>query len=113
MDLRANATLSQKYAEEMAVLGESVKPFLDEPWIASTDMGNVSYTVPSFHGSFVIPTPPDSVLHHPSFAAAAATGEAHNAAIKSAKGMAMLAWRVLTDETVAAGARADFENPDA
>lgn len=75
-------------------------------------LGNVSYTVPSFHGAFGIPAPENVAGHHPGFAAAAATDEAHAAAIQCAKGMAMLGWRVLTDDGIAEGARRDFEQDD-
>lgn len=70
----------------------------------------MSYTVPSFHGGFAIPAPSGVTGHHPSFAEAAGTDGAHVSAIKCSKGMAMLGWRVLTDPSVATGARRDFEH---
>lgn len=79
---------------------------------ASTDMGNVSHIVPSFHGAFIIPTTPDVAGHNPKFAAAAGTEEGHQAALKCAKGMAMLALRILTDEKVARAAWEDFQQDD-
>lgn len=97
----------------MAQIGEKVQLRQEKPYTASTDMGNVSYTVPSFHGAFGVPTAPDVAIHSPQFAAAAATDEGHAAAIKCAKGMAMLALRVLVDGGVADAARRDFEQPDA
>jgi len=60
---------------------------------ASTDTGNVSYTVPSLHSSFAIPTSKGVAMHNPGFATAASTTSAHQAAMKCAKGVAMLAWR--------------------
>ncbi|EOD46205.1 putative metal-dependent amidase aminoacylase carboxypeptidase protein [Neofusicoccum parvum UCRNP2] len=111
-DLRANDTLCRAYVDDMAALGEKVILKEEEPATASTDMGNVSYAVPSFHGAFGIPAPKNVVGHHPGFAAAAATDEAHAAAIQCAKGMAMLGWRVLTDDAIADGARRDFEHDD-
>ncbi|KAF4835456.1 Peptidase M20 domain-containing protein 2 [Colletotrichum siamense] len=111
-NLRANDTLCKTYVEDMAAIGETIKLHQAEPFNASTDMGNVSHLVPSFHGAFVIPTSPDVAGHNPKFAAAAATDEAHAAAIKCAKGMAMLAIRVLTDDAIAQGAKADFDIPD-
>ena len=78
--------------------------------VTNTFEGNVSYEVPSFHGVFSIPTPPDVTAHHPSFSAAAGTDEAHNAAIQCAKGMAMLGWRVLSDDSLAEEARQEFEH---
>ncbi|KAK2029818.1 metal-dependent amidase/aminoacylase/carboxypeptidase [Colletotrichum zoysiae] len=112
MNLRANDTLCKMYVEEMEAIGETIQLHQAKPFNASTDMGNVSHLVPSFHGAFVIPTPPDIAGHHPKFAAAAATDEAHDAALKCAKGMAMLAVRVLADGAVAREARKDFVTPD-
>ncbi|CAI6089330.1 unnamed protein product [Clonostachys chloroleuca] len=52
-DLRVNNTLCQTYIEEMACFGNNVFPKQRMGFPASTDMGNVSYHVPSFHGTFV------------------------------------------------------------
>lgn len=79
---------------------------------ASTDMGNVSHIIPSFHGAFVIPAEKDVSAHNPAFAACAGTDEGHKAALTCAKGMAMLALRVLLDENVARRAKEDFEQDD-
>ncbi|RSL86551.1 hypothetical protein CEP51_002760 [Fusarium floridanum] len=111
MNMRANGALCGAYVEDMASFGVNV--VMDaEPTAASTDMGNVSHIVPSFHGGFVIPAEPTTTLHTPEFAAAAKTEEAHDAAIKAAMGMAMMAVRVLVDDNIAAAARADFEKDD-
>ncbi|KAJ3463791.1 hypothetical protein MRS44_008577 [Fusarium solani] len=97
------------FLQHMARLGQTVALNMAEPATASTDMGNVSYLVPSFHGAFTITSDPNVAIHSPKFAEAASTDEAHGTAIKTAKGMAMLAMRVLIEENVAAGARRDFE----
>lgn len=108
MDLRINNKLSSTYVKEMAVLGERIKS--QGQAFGSTDMGNVSYLVPSFHGAFVIPARAGVGCHNPHFASAAATDEAHSIAIKHAKGLAMLAIRALVEDEVAFGARRDFEH---
>ncbi|TDZ15337.1 Peptidase M20 domain-containing protein 2 [Colletotrichum orbiculare MAFF 240422] len=112
MNLRANDTLCRAYVEDMAAIGQTIRLHQAKPFNASTDMGNVSHLVPSFHGAFVVPTSPDVAGHNPKFAAAAGTDEAHSAAMKCAKGMAMLAIRVLADDAIATGARRDFAKPD-
>ena len=96
----------------MAVNGEKVLYQPPKPQTASTDMGNVSHIVPSFHGVFCVPTPPAVAIHSKEFADAAGKDEAHTSAIKCAKGMAMLALRVLVDSDFADSARRDFEKPD-
>lgn len=79
---------------------------------ASTDMGNVSHIIPSFHGAFVIPARKDVSAHNPAFAACAGTDGGHKSALTCAKGMAMLALRVLIDEDVAKRAKEDFQQDD-
>lgn len=97
----------------MGTIGKRILVHQEKDMNASTDMGNVSHIVPSFHGAFTIPAPPGVSMHNPAFAACAATDDAHHAALQCAKGMSMLALRVLTDETFAAKARADFDIKDA
>lgn len=73
---------------------------------ASTDMGDVSYTVPSIHPSFAIPT--DAVNHTPGFTASAATPQAHEATLRAAKALAMTAVDLFCNPEVLAAAKADF-----
>lgn len=108
-DLRVNLPICKQYVEDMSKLGEKVMLMDDESYSASTDMGNVSYEVPSFHGAFPIETDSDVSLHNPRFAAHAATDQAHSAAIKCAKGMAMLAIRLIADKTLAGEAMKAFK----
>lgn len=107
-DLRANKIFCEAYAHIMHELGSKVMTKQEKFVTASTDMGNVSHTVPSFHGAFVIPTPPDVAMHNPEFAVCASTNEAHLAALQCAKAMATLAVRVLIDENFAEQARQHF-----
>ena len=62
--------------------------------------------------TIIIPAGPEISAHNPGFAACAGTDEAHKAALTCAKGMAMLALRVLIDDDIANSARLDFETPD-
>lgn len=74
--------------------------------------GNVSHVVPSFHGVFGIPTPPNIPGHHPEFANAAKEDEAHKEAILCGKGLAMLGFRILTEPGVADSIRRDLQKDD-
>ncbi|KAI1387576.1 uncharacterized protein F4822DRAFT_287209 [Hypoxylon trugodes] len=109
-NLTANKALCETYVDEMKAVGENVLLQQQEQVTASTDMGNVSHIAPSFHGVFAIPTDSDVSLHNPKFAAAASTKEAHDIALNCAKGMAMLAVRVLLDEELTSKAKYDFEH---
>ncbi|KAF5712472.1 amidohydrolase [Fusarium mundagurra] len=106
-DLLVNNTLSNTYVEEMAKLGMKIKSQENVP--ASTDMGNVSYHVPGFHGGFAIPTTSDVSIHHADFAACVWEETAHKAAMSCARGLAMTAIRVLADEGLSQRVRNDFE----
>lgn len=112
MNMRENRSLCQTYVEDMAKIGEKIALTQPTPFNASTDMGNVSHIVPSFHGAFAVTSTADVVAHNPGFAAAAGTDEAHGAAMSCAKGMAMLGLRVLTDDAIASGAWEDCRKTD-
>merc|ERR1712000_156214 len=111
-ELRINNTLSYEFSKIMGTLGEKVIPRSDEPFTFSTDMGNVSFAVPSLHGAFGIPAPKDAMPHQAKFAQVSDTEAAVDIALSCAHGMALLGWRVLTDDEFAAGARKDFNTPD-
>lgn len=100
------------YIEDMDTFGTKIQLDQEKMMNASTDMGNVSHIIPSFHGAFVIPAEKDVSAHNPAFAACAGTDKGHEAALNCAKGMAMLALRVLVDEDAAKQARRDFEQDD-
>jgi metal-dependent amidase/aminoacylase/carboxypeptidase family protein len=97
----------------MASLGSKVKLSDVNAFAGSTDMGNVSYEVPSLHSTYGIPTDPDVSQHHPRFAHFAGQDAAYDECIKIAKGMALLTLRVLTDPKLVEAARQDFDKePD-
>ncbi|GAO19432.1 uncharacterized protein UV8b_06231 [Ustilaginoidea virens] len=108
-----NPGLCEAYVGDMAKLGGNVVCKGPRLVVGSTDMGNVSHEVPGFHGAFGIPADPGAALHSIDFASAAGKPEAHECAMKSAKGMAMLALRVIADHELAARVRLDFEEGNA
>lgn len=112
LNLRANKTLCELYVQDMNTFGTKIQVNQERMMNASTDMGNVSHIVPSFHGAFVIPAGNDVSAHNPAFAACAGTDGGHASALNCAKGMAMLALRVLIDEDVARRAKEDFAQND-
>ena len=73
---------------------------------ASTDMGDVSYVVPSIHPTFAIPT--DAGNHTPGFTAAAATPEAHEAAMRAATALANTALDLYLEPGVLEAAKREF-----
>ncbi|KAF8853609.1 metal-dependent amidase/aminoacylase/carboxypeptidase [Acephala macrosclerotiorum] len=100
-DLRPSRTLCLAYSEVMkSVAPEDAWPVpeKEEPGAYSTDQGNVSYVVPSFHGLYAIPIKDNAANHTPGFTDAAGTDEAHRLTLLTSKGMAGVAVKVLTDE---------------
>jgi metal-dependent amidase/aminoacylase/carboxypeptidase family protein len=74
---------------------------------ASSDEGNVSYAMPSLSLGFKI----DSVEgpHNPGFAKAARTKEAHVAALRAAKALAVTGLEVLADKELLKAAKKEFD----
>lgn len=72
--------------------------------------GNVSYECPSVHFYHVIEAPAGSQNHTPGFTKYGGTKDAHNRCLNSAKGMAVAAWAVLSDDPTAEQVRQEFED---
>lgn len=74
---------------------------------ASTDQGNVSYAMPSLSLGFKI----ESVEgpHNPGFAEAARTRQAHVAALRAGKALAVTGLEVLSDENLLKATKKEFE----
>ena len=84
-DIANNPTLAKKFGENWGALGASFDDIYDIR--ASTDMGNVSYTVPSIHPIYQIGSGSE-VNHTREFTAVANTPEAHAETLVAAKAMA-------------------------
>jgi amidohydrolase len=88
-DLRSNGPLEDLYAENSARLGRQLREPGDGAEVfGSTDMGNVSYLVPSIHPMIAVAAPGTSI-HTPEFAAAAGGPAGDAAVLDGAKAMAM------------------------
>lgn len=119
LDTRLNATLNTRYVANMAhdspdesnplCRSENIRHTSPDVMSASTDMGNVTYKVPSLHVFFGIPCPEGVTGHHPSFTAASGTEEAFASAVRCGKGLALTGWDCLVDAEVMKSVREDFE----
>src|SRR3989440_1458838 len=85
-DLRTNPTIAEMYRANAARLGR--QPQRSDGITGSTDMGNVSYLVPSIHPIIKV-SPPDVAIHTRDFAGWAASPEGDKAVLDGAKAMAM------------------------
>jgi hypothetical protein len=71
--------------------------------------GNVSYETPTLHTMFGIPAPEGSFPHHPTFAAAAGTDEAHAEAVVVGKSLALIGWEMATEDALYDTARSQWK----
>jgi amidohydrolase len=105
--METNGPLGRAFHANAADLGWTLPPPDSEtPSGASSDMGNVSHVVPSIQPSYAIPC--EAGNHNPGFTAAAATPEAHAAALRAAKALAMTALDALFRPEVLDAARQEF-----
>jgi metal-dependent amidase/aminoacylase/carboxypeptidase family protein len=90
-DMVDNAAIGECYRANAATLGRDVRPASpDARVVGSTDMGNVSYALPSIHPMIQV-APRGVPIHTPAFAGHAAAAEGDRAVIDGAKA---LAWTV-------------------
>ncbi|KAG6886099.1 hypothetical protein C0993_002618 [Termitomyces sp. T159_Od127] len=107
LDLRQNPVLAREFGITIMNRYGMTANHLSSS--ASTDFGNVTYELPGFHPVYAIPTEPNGGNHTPKFTHAARTKEAHAAAIKVTKGLALTGLRVLSDELFFEEVKAAFE----
>ncbi|KAF5350281.1 hypothetical protein D9758_007803 [Tetrapyrgos nigripes] len=100
-----SCVMKERYGMDTSSLGTT----------ASTDFGNISYgkslSIPlmtDIRAGLAIPTKPNGGNHTPAFAQAAATPEAHAAAMRVTRGLAQLAFRGLQDDTFYAQMKQSF-----
>jgi amidohydrolase len=109
-DLITNDTMVGLYRENAARLGRLVLDHkaVGVAVVGSTDMGNVSYEVPSIHPMIKV-APSHAVIHSPEFADFTAAAEADEAVVDGAKAMAMTIADLWLQPAVMAAAREEFE----
>ncbi|OGE52119.1 hypothetical protein PENARI_c011G01976 [Penicillium arizonense] len=96
-DVRLNDTLCERYSAHMGRYNRKVLQRHDKVLTGSSDIGNVSYETPTLHTMFAIPAPPTSFPHHPTFAAAAGTDDAHAEALIVGKSLALIGWDMVVE----------------
>ncbi|CAK7209660.1 hypothetical protein SBRCBS47491_000517 [Sporothrix bragantina] len=107
-DLRSSPGLCHAYIEAQpkgTVIYSTPSDFM----AGSTDMGNVCYECPGFHGAFGIDAPPGAGNHTPGFTGAAGTEDAFQRAVQCGRGMAVAGLKVLEDAEFAKSIREEWE----
>ena len=94
-NLISNTDLIQLYTENAKKLGIQFPDNLDSAVGGSTDMGNVSYVVPSIHPNYSIGS--KAINHTRDFTAASNTNHAHERTLIAAKALAATAIDVLVN----------------
>jgi amidohydrolase len=107
-DMRDNAPMVEAYVANSVRLGRAMgDPRLGNGVVGSTDMGNVSYLVPSIHP--MIKVAPDGVpIHSAEFARHTRTEAADRAVLDGAKALAMTAVDLWAADGVLDAARREF-----
>jgi len=110
LDLVTNWALAGRYQANAETLGRRFMRMEDLPAgrAASTDMGNVSYRVPTIH-PMIAAVPPGIAFHSIEFEKWVATEIGQKAAIDGAKALAMTALDFLADAALRSQVRAEFD----
>ena len=109
LDLNTSWPLANSFKRNAEAIGRAFFPLEKMPAGASgsTDMGNVSYRVPSIH-PMLAAAPPNVVIHNPEFAKWARSELGDKAALDGAKSLAMTAIDYLNDGTLQEDCRRAF-----
>jgi len=107
-DMRDNGPMVEAYLANAARTGRALlDPRLTGGVVGSTDMGNVSYLVPSIHPMIKV-APSGVPIHSPEFALHARGEAADRAVLDGAKAMAMTVVDLWTTSATLAAARQEF-----
>ena len=102
-----NSVLARLLGDNWRAMGVPIDALRPNEPMGSTDMGNVSQTVPAIHPYIAI-GPEGIPGHTPEFCAAAISPGGHAGLINAAKGMAMTAIDLLSDPELVRQAKLEF-----
>ncbi|MCE5202484.1 MAG: amidohydrolase [Synergistaceae bacterium] len=101
--------LGEAFKANMETLGEIMNYPDYTAQVGSSDIGNVSLVVPAIHEYLSIAGPGSVTAHHESFCNAAVSPRADEVVLLAAKGLAMTAADILTDEKLRARMWKEFD----
>jgi amidohydrolase len=106
-DIRSNAVLADRGHVHLEAVG--LAPIVETPWqrVGSTDVGDVSYAVPTIHPEIAI-TDLGVSCHTHAFREAAATERAHDVMLKGAAALALTGADVIADPQLREAVRGSF-----
>ena len=89
--------------------GTSIKLALDVPGGASTDFGAVTYAMPGLHPAYEIYSEKGASNHTADFTKYSDTDIAHQKTLEAAQGIALTAFRVLSDVDFAKSVNREYQ----
>ncbi|MCH2172244.1 M20 family metallopeptidase [Myxococcota bacterium] len=109
-DIHYNEPLAMAFQRNAEHLGREFFPFdkLPNQLAGSTDMGNISYRMPSIH-PMIASAPLHCTIHNPEFTKWSNSEMGDNAALDGAKALAMTVIDYLANESLRVSAREQFE----
>jgi metal-dependent amidase/aminoacylase/carboxypeptidase family protein len=108
-DMVDNQAIVERYRANATSLGRTVAdPSPDRRVVGSTDMGNVSYAVPSIHPMIRV-APPGVPIHTPAFAEYAGGPDGDRAVLDGAKALAFTVADLWLDRELRAAAREEWQ----
>jgi len=110
LDLKTNWSIAEAFARNGTAVGREFASTKNIPpgFAGSTDMGNVSHRVPSIHPMLAV-APAGVIIHNAEFARWAASDKGDAAVIDGAKALAMTALDLMSDGSLLATAKSDFD----
>jgi len=106
-DMKNNMAMAKLFEKNLKALGEKVRKPDPKAGKGSTDMGNVSYVVPSIHPSIAI-GPRKLAGHSRDFAEASVSERGHEAMLVAAKAMALTSVDLFTDGALMKKVKQEF-----
>ncbi len=107
-DMRDNMTMVHRLGEYLSHLGVEFQERDPNAGAASTDMGDVSYAVPSIHPYMAICDIGESMCHQDTFVECANRPRGYQTMLSAAKAMALTAYDLLTQPEFLAVAKAEW-----
>jgi amidohydrolase len=108
-DMRDNAAMLGSFVANASHVGRTLRdPRMGQKVVGSTDMGNISYLVPSIHPMLQV-APAGVPIHSHKFADYAGGEEGDRAVLDGAKAMALTVLDLWTNASLVQAARAEFD----
>ena len=111
-DMRDNMTMARRLGEHLERLGVACPERDPSAGFGSTDMGNVSYEVPSIHPYLSICDIGDTICHQDAFVERAQSPRGFETMLNAAKSMALTAHDLLTQPELLAAAKEEWAQLD-